>query len=65
MATGVVLGSDSLIVLAHRHAPPQVLKYNVNGDNYYFYQSFELEAPVVGISVFYTGGNYVIKLFRN
>lgn len=56
MATGVVLGTDSLIVLAHRYKPLQILKYNPNGDNYYSYQSFALEAPVVGISVFYTGG---------
>ncbi|VEN58436.1 unnamed protein product [Callosobruchus maculatus] len=56
-ATGVVFGTESLIVLAHKTMPVQILKYYPEYDNYYFYQNFnEIEAPVVGISSFYTGG---------
>ncbi|KAJ8938300.1 hypothetical protein NQ318_020359 [Aromia moschata] len=56
MATGVVLDADSLIVLAHKNAPLQILKYNHHFENYYLYQSFELDSHIEGISVFYTGG---------
>ncbi|CAH0562664.1 unnamed protein product [Brassicogethes aeneus] len=55
-ATGVVLSRDSLIVLAHDTAPIVVLKYNPVYDNYHYYQSFHMDGPVSGISVFYTGG---------
>ncbi|CAG9759594.1 unnamed protein product [Ceutorhynchus assimilis] len=52
---GVVLGSDSLIILANKETPLQVLKYNQVFNNYYFYQMFALDEPVLGISVFYIG----------
>ncbi|CAG9816474.1 unnamed protein product [Phaedon cochleariae] len=55
-ATGVVLGTDSFIAMAHKIAPVQVLRYIPEYDNYFFYQSFELEEPVIGVSSFYTGG---------
>uniref|UniRef100_A0A6P7FVF0 Uncharacterized protein LOC114333090 n=1 Tax=Diabrotica virgifera virgifera TaxID=50390 RepID=A0A6P7FVF0_DIAVI len=55
-ATGIVLGTDSLLALAHSEAPVQVLKYYPEFDNYYFYQSFPLEDHAIGISTFYTKG---------
>lgn len=65
MAAGVVLGRDSLIILAQQSAPIQVLKYDDLYENYYFYQTFVLESPVSAISVFYTGGKYIILSFQN
>ncbi|XP_056645403.1 uncharacterized protein LOC130450794 [Diorhabda sublineata] len=56
MVTGIVVGADSLIALAHNEAPVQVLKYYPEFDNYYFYQSFPLEDQVIAVSSFYTGG---------
>ncbi|KAG5899454.1 hypothetical protein JTB14_015307 [Gonioctena quinquepunctata] len=55
-ATGVVLGADSLIILAHKLVPIQVLKYYADFDNYYLYESLVVNEPVIGITTFYIGG---------
>lgn len=56
--SGVVIGSDSQIVIAHRDAPLQILKYNQDYDNYYFYQNLYLDSSTKTVSVFYLGGMY-------
>ncbi|KAF7274468.1 hypothetical protein GWI33_012887 [Rhynchophorus ferrugineus] len=53
---GVVLGTDSLIILANENNPLQVLKYDDNTDNYNYYQTFSFDEQVTGMSVFYVGG---------
>ncbi|XP_044256902.1 uncharacterized protein LOC123006464 [Tribolium madens] len=55
-AEGVVLEMDSLIVLANQRSALHILKYHPNFDNYYFYQSFQLDYPVSSLSVFYAEG---------
>ncbi|XP_017785532.1 PREDICTED: uncharacterized protein LOC108568764 [Nicrophorus vespilloides] len=55
-AASVVLGYDSLIILAHRKTPLQVWKYYSAFENYYLYQSIVFEHPVSSVSTFYTGG---------
>uniref|UniRef100_A0AAR5PVR9 VWFD domain-containing protein n=1 Tax=Dendroctonus ponderosae TaxID=77166 RepID=A0AAR5PVR9_DENPD len=54
-AVGVVLRTDSLIILANEDASLQVLRYHPNFNNYYFYQALQVAEPVLGISVFYIG----------
>ncbi|XP_060516237.1 uncharacterized protein LOC132695789 [Cylas formicarius] len=55
-AVGVVLGTDSFIILANEDAPLQVLKYNQNYQNYVNYQIIAADATVFGLSAFYVGG---------
>lgn len=55
-AAGVVLETDSLIILAQPDTPVHILKYDSTFDNYYYYQSFPMDYPVFSVSVFYTGG---------
>lgn len=62
-ATGVVFGTDSLIILRHRLVPVQILKYHPQFNNYYHYQSFELEDPVIGVNVFYSAGKTIKTFF--
>ncbi|XP_018332377.1 uncharacterized protein LOC108741903 [Agrilus planipennis] len=54
--TAVVESSDSLIVLQQNNLPLEVYKYSHFYDNYYFYQSFLLDSPVISVSAFYSGG---------
>lgn len=56
-AAGVVLETESLIILAQPETPVHILKYDSHFDNYYYYQSFYMDHPVISLSVFYTGGN--------
>lgn len=55
-AEGVVLGAESLIVLAQPKTPLQILKYEGSFDNYYHYDSLSLESSVASVSVFYIRG---------
>lgn len=57
-AAGVVQEEDSLIILAHQRAVV-VLKYDRYYNNYYIYQSFQLDMPILSISTFYVGGNFL------
>ncbi|KAF5303213.1 hypothetical protein FQR65_LT08293 [Abscondita terminalis] len=54
-AVSVVLGSDSLIVVACKESPLQVFKYHPKFDNYYFSQNIFTDNAVIGLSVFYEG----------
>lgn len=56
-----MLGADSLIILAQKNSPLQVLKYNPFYQTYYFHETILHELPVTSVSVFYTGGMFLIK----
>lgn len=55
-AQGVVLERDSLIILANERSVLHILKYHAEFDNYYFYQSFQLDYPVSSLTVYYAEG---------
>lgn len=63
-ATGIILGADSLIALQQKLAPIQILKYFPEFDNYYHFQSFDLDEPVIALSVFYSGGKVLKNTFN-
>ncbi|XP_066158230.1 reticulocyte-binding protein homolog 2a [Euwallacea fornicatus] len=52
---GVVVEKDSMIILANAEEPVHILKYHPKWDNYYYYQNFVLDEPVLGLSTFYMG----------
>lgn len=51
-----MLETDSLIILANERSSLQILKYHPEFDNYYFYQSLQLDYPISSMSVFYADG---------
>ncbi|XP_066248865.1 uncharacterized protein fs(1)M3 [Euwallacea similis] len=53
---GVVVERDSMIILANGEEPVHILKYHPKWDNYYYYQNFVLDEPVLSLSTFYMGG---------
>lgn len=53
--TGIVLESESFVVLAEENHKVHVLKYNPVNSNYYMYQTFLLDSLVISLSSFNLG----------
>lgn len=55
-ASGISIGLDSSIVLAHHYFPIQIVRYYPEYDDYIYDQSLdEIEEPILSISTFYEG----------